>query len=69
MPCGAASIGEAHRATLRDGREVVVKVQYPNVGDLFDVRRALWNRPTGRGAVREWGSGLIFRDIINAIIY
>lgn len=37
VPCGAASIGQAHRATLRDGREVVVKVQYPNVGDLFDV--------------------------------
>ena len=28
---GAASIGQAHRATLRDGTEVVVKVQYPDV--------------------------------------
>ncbi len=26
-PLGSASIGQAHRATLRDGREVVVKVQ------------------------------------------
>jgi ABC1 atypical kinase-like domain len=30
IPCGAASIGQAHRATLlRDGSEVVVKIQYP----------------------------------------
>ena len=26
-PLGAASIAQAHRATLRDGREVVVKVR------------------------------------------
>eukprot|EP00039_Didymoeca_costata_P001160 m.50282 g.50282 ORF g.50282 m.50282 type:complete len:588 (+) comp10658_c0_seq2:208-1971(+) len=30
-PCGAASIGQAHRATLsKNGQEVVVKVQYPD---------------------------------------
>ena len=30
-PCGAASIGQAHRATLKDTKEeVVVKVQYPD---------------------------------------
>ena len=38
-PIAAASLGQAHRAVLRDGREVVVKVQRPNVreqvrGDL-----------------------------------
>lgn len=39
-PIGAASIGQVHRATLRNGQAVVVKVMYPEVEDLFrgDVR-------------------------------
>jgi ubiquinone biosynthesis protein len=30
-PLGAASLGQVHRAALRDGREVVVKVQRPDI--------------------------------------
>ncbi len=32
-PIAAASIGQVYRASLRDGREVAVKVQYPGIGD------------------------------------
>ncbi len=32
-PLAAASLGQVHRAALEDGRPVVVKVQYPGVGD------------------------------------
>ena len=34
-PMAAASIGQVHAARLTDGREVVVKVQYPGVGDAI----------------------------------
>ena len=39
-PIGAASIGQVHRATLKDGSRVVVKIMYPGVEDVFrgDVR-------------------------------
>ncbi len=45
-PYAAASIGQVHRGRLRDGREVVIKVQYPGVAascdsDLRQIRRAL----------------------------
>jgi predicted unusual protein kinase regulating ubiquinone biosynthesis (AarF/ABC1/UbiB family) len=34
-PLAAASIGQVHKATLRDGRPVVVKVQYPGVDEAI----------------------------------
>ncbi len=35
-PIAAASIGQVYRATLRDGRAVAVKVQYPGVDDAIE---------------------------------
>jgi ubiquinone biosynthesis protein len=36
-PLGAASIGQVHRARLKDGEEVVVKVQRPGIRKIIEV--------------------------------
>ncbi|MGI9363691.1 MAG: ABC1 kinase family protein [Rhizobiaceae bacterium] len=36
QPMAAASIGQVHRAQLRDGRELAVKIQYPGVARSID---------------------------------
>ncbi len=60
-PLGAASLAQVHRASLRSGRQVVLKVQRPGLEDLFrldlevmqQVAAVLQRHPSwGRG--RDW---------------
>ena len=72
-PLAAASIGQVHRATLRNGRPVVVKVQRPGIQDIvqqdLDIaqrlgrtleRRTTWGRDMGATQlVRSFAADLL----------
>lgn len=66
VPFASASIGQVHRATTDDGREVVVKVQYPGVDDAVDsdlasLRLAL--RASGLVRVDKRALDAVFEEI------
>jgi predicted unusual protein kinase regulating ubiquinone biosynthesis (AarF/ABC1/UbiB family) len=64
-PFAAASLGQVHRATLRGGERVVVKVQYPGIEDSIasDLRLA---RPLVR-ALALGGKGMDLRDAFDEV--
>ncbi len=54
-PLASASIGQVHRATLPDGRKVVVKVQRPGVTEQMAVDLDIMER---QSQIRGQASGL-----------
>ena len=57
VPCGAASIGQAHKAELKDTKEkVVVKIQYPN---------AKWQVPADIECVGEFLQLCVFFGLVD----
>jgi len=63
-PLGSASIGQVHRGTLLDGRDVAVKVQYPgiaksldsdlkNLGSLLTMSRVFMSKDKAEGFLDE----------------
>jgi predicted unusual protein kinase regulating ubiquinone biosynthesis (AarF/ABC1/UbiB family) len=72
-PLASASLGQVHRATLRDGRQVVVKVQRPGIRDtvlddldalrelaeLADARTDLGRRYGFAGMVAEFRASML----------
>lgn len=78
-PLSAASIGQVHACTLRDGRTAVVKVQRPDIRDEMatDLRNMYriaaliewspWGRTSGaRGIIRDL-HGVTFRELNPAL--
>ncbi len=64
-PIAAASLAQVHRATLSDGREVVAKVQYPEVAAL--VRLDIRNLRTIVAVVARREPNFDYRAIVNEI--
>jgi aarF domain-containing kinase len=64
-PIAAASLAQVHRATLPDGREVAVKVQYPEVGAL--VRLDLRNLRFMVGEVAKREPSFDYRAIVEEL--
>src|ERR1700749_2012898 len=64
-PIAPASIGQVYRATLHDGRDVAVKVQYPGVATAVetDLRNAAVLLPL----VRRLAPGLDARALLNEL--
>ncbi len=64
-PIAAASIGQVHRATLHDGRDVAVKVQYPGIKEA--VRADLQNLGLALKLLARISPGLDTKEIADEV--
>lgn len=60
-PCGSASLGQVHKATLPDGAQVAIKVQYPGIKEALDADLRALKRLLGLMRVVARG------DTVNAL--
>ncbi|MDY0001629.1 MAG: AarF/UbiB family protein [Polyangia bacterium] len=70
LPLAAASIGQVHRARLRDGRDAAVKIQYPDIDrvvhqDLSTLRRIV--RIIER-MLPDHGIGDVYREVRKIVV-
>ncbi|HEX5939888.1 MAG TPA: AarF/UbiB family protein [Dehalococcoidia bacterium] len=65
-PVASASLAQVHRATLKDGREAAVKVQYPDIGEIVkvDLRNI---RLMARLAGRLWLRDFDLQSFVNEL--
>ncbi|KGF88446.1 ABC1 kinase family protein [Prochlorococcus marinus] len=63
-PVGSASLAQVHRATLKDGKKVVFKVQRPNLKELFIIDLGIMQQIAGLLQKNEnWSRGRNWVDI------
>ncbi len=63
----AASLAQVHRGKLRDGTEVAIKIQYPEVRELFPIDFASFRRAV---RVARWlDKNLDFRPIVDELAH
>ncbi|MBT4770749.1 MAG: ABC transporter, partial [Rhodospirillaceae bacterium] len=54
----AASLGQVHKARLKDGTTVAIKIQYPAIKDAVEAEMTLFGLMPSVGPVDKWGFDL-----------
>jgi ubiquinone biosynthesis protein len=65
QPLGAASLAQVHRARLRDGSEVVIKIQYPEARRIIPLDLKMVRRVAG--LIQRMQTSLDLRSLANEV--